>query len=118
MPEPPVRFVKFVSVTDCVLAARQDARGAAAILGFHEANIPVLVAKGLLPVLAQNKIAKNAVKYFSTAKLLELAGSEVWLHRATQAVVDHQFRRNHKSLRTHKRNALADTATEQKAPQA
>jgi len=95
MPEPH-RFVKFVPVTECVLAARQDVRGAAAILGFSETDIPILAAAGLLPPLAHGKIGRNSVKYWATVRLLELAQDERFLAQATRICYEARFRRNHK----------------------
>lgn len=71
---------------------RIDATTAAAILGFQEHDIAVLVSEGLLEPLG--KPVQNAVKYFAAVYILALAEDPVWLSKATQAVYEHWKTRN------------------------
>ncbi len=74
-------------VTPMALPARCDAAQAAKILGFQEHDIPILLKNGLLKPLA--KPVPNAVKYFHTDRLLEMARDGAFLSKATQATYDY-----------------------------
>ena len=75
------------------LPARLDFTQAAALLGFREHDIPILVRARLLKPLGNP--AANCVKYFSSVELEKLANEEAWLARATKAVNDHWRKKNH-----------------------
>jgi len=77
-------------LTLAVLPRRVNVRQAADLLGFAEADFPVLMAKGLLKPLGG--ATGNAQKYFATSELLTL--DEKWLSRATRAVLDYHRARN------------------------
>ena len=65
------------------LPGRLNAEQTAAVLGFAAHDIPVLVVAKLLKPLGTP--AANAVKYFASAVIQELAQDPDWLHRATRA---------------------------------
>jgi hypothetical protein len=69
------------------LPARLLASQTAAVLGFAEENIPVLVKARLLFPLG--KPTKNAVKFFATNEVLKLAEDHVWLGKATSVIYRH-----------------------------
>lgn len=66
------------------LPARIDSRQTAALLGFLEHDIPILMNAGLLKPLGNP--ATNARKYFSSAEIEALARDRAWLNKATAAV--------------------------------
>jgi len=72
--------------------ARLDSAQTAKILGFQEHDIPVLVACKKLTALG--KPAQNAVKYFASCEIEELAGSRDWLSKSTQALYDFWKQKN------------------------
>ena len=65
-------------VMPMALPARCDAAQAAKILGFREHDMPILLRNGLLKPLARP--VPNAVKYFQTHNLLELAQDTSFLN--------------------------------------
>ena len=74
------------------LPARLDFGQSAALLGFREHDIPILVRARLLKPLGNP--AANCVKYFSSAELVKLTNDESWLARATKAVNEHWRQKN------------------------
>jgi hypothetical protein len=74
------------------IPARIDSRTTAAILGFQEHDIPVLVSAGLLSPLG--KPVQNATKYFAAFEIESLAQDYKWLWKATQAAYDHWKNKN------------------------
>ena len=74
------------------LPARMDAKQTAAVLGFQEHDIPVLVAEGQLEPLG--KPAQNARKFFARVEVLEVADSPQWLSKATKTVYQHWLTKN------------------------
>jgi len=66
------------------IPARLDITQVAAILGFQEHDIPVLVAGRHLEPLG--KPMPNARKYFARVGIMELAENPAWLSKATKAV--------------------------------
>ena len=74
------------------LPARMDAEQTAAVLGFQEHDIPVLVAEGRLEPLG--KPLQNARKYFARAHILEVADNPQWLAKATNVVYQFWIKKN------------------------
>lgn len=74
------------------LPARLDMPQAAALLGFAEHDIPILVKAKLLKPLGNPPL--NGHKFFSAAELQSLAGDHEWLHKASRAVTQHWRRKN------------------------
>jgi hypothetical protein len=74
------------------MPARLEARLTAAILGFQEHDIPVLVSVGLLNPLGEP--TQNATKYFAGCEIEALAQNPKWLCKATQVVYDHWRKKN------------------------
>jgi hypothetical protein len=74
------------------LPARLDAAQVAAILGFAEHDMPVLVRGKLLKPLGSP--APNAHKYFATVEIVEHAEDRDWLDKATRAVSKHWQSKN------------------------
>jgi hypothetical protein len=67
------------------LPARLDAEQTAVLLGFRLApDIQVLMRAKLLKPLGNP--ARNGVKHFSSAHVLQLAADGEWLHKATAAI--------------------------------
>ena len=67
------------------LPGRIDAQQTAALLGFREQpDIQVLMRARLLKPLGNP--ARNGVKYFASAVVLQLAADEAWLHKATGTI--------------------------------
>lgn len=82
------------------LPGRIDKCGAAALLGFTETEITILLGAGLLKSLG-GKRARSAPKWFSSATLLRLAQDEQALSKMTEAVSGyHRFRNAMKSSKT------------------
>ena len=84
-------------INSALQVGRLDAKTTAAILGFQEHDIPILVARGLLKPLGSP--AKNAKKYFSAVEILALAADTNWLSKATKAVNCHWQTQNAKRTR-------------------
>jgi hypothetical protein len=76
------------------LPGRLTSGQAAALLGFEEQNLPVLVASGLLGPLGNP--AQNAQKFFATIDVEAAASDVKWLSKATSAVTRHWQRKNAK----------------------
>ena len=72
--------------------ARLTSEQAAWLIGCQPHNIPALVAAKQLKPLGNTPV--NAVKYFSTAEVLELCRDRNWLARVTTAVQSNWARRN------------------------
>ena len=66
------------------LPGRLNAEQAASLIGCQPHDIPALVRAKLLRPLGSP--TPNAVKYFSSAKLLELCVDERWLGQVTRAI--------------------------------
>jgi hypothetical protein len=66
------------------LPGRLTSAQAAALTGFGEHDLAILVAAGLIRPLGRP--APNAPKYWSSAELLELCSDRQWLDKATKAV--------------------------------
>ena len=77
------------------LPARLDYTQTAALLGFRDHDIPILVRARLLKPLGNP--AANCVKYFACVALERLGREEAWLARATTAVNYHWHIKNHGS---------------------
>lgn len=91
------------------LPGRTDKRGAAAILGFSEAEITILLGANLLKSLG-GKRARSAPKWFSTASLFALAEDEAALSEMTEAVSGYHRLRNRakKSARRRSTRSFCD----------
>jgi len=74
------------------LPGRLTASESAAVLGFAEHDIPVLVAKGLLKPLG--KPASNATKYFASPHITQIANDPAMLDRATAVMGKHWREKN------------------------
>jgi hypothetical protein len=72
--------------------ARLNSEQAAWLIGCQPHNIPVLVATKQLKPLGHTPV--NAVKYFSTAEVLELCKDRNWLARVTTAIQNNWARKN------------------------
>jgi hypothetical protein len=74
------------------LPARLTAEQAAWVLNCQTHDVPILVAARLLKPLGNPR--PNAIKFFATAELLELAKDRAWLVKVTNAVNLHWQRNN------------------------
>jgi hypothetical protein len=74
------------------LPARLNTSEVAALLGFQDHDVAILVAARLLTPLG--KPAQNAPKYFATRQVLERCEDDEWLARATKAVSVHWRSKN------------------------
>lgn len=74
------------------LPARISSAEAAAVLGFSEHEIPLLVSAGLLKTLGRP--AKNGPKYFSSSEILAVSGDRNWLSKATATVTKYWHGKN------------------------
>ena len=72
--------------------ARLTAEQAAWLIGCQAHNLPALVAAKQLKPLGNTPV--NAVKYFSTAEVLEWCQDRNWLARVTTAIQTNWARRN------------------------
>src|SRR5262245_11893612 len=79
------------------LPARLDVQQTAALLGFQEHDIPVLVKAGLLKPLG--KPAVNAVRYFSALIVEQLARDAGWLGRSTNTIYRHWQKKREREVR-------------------
>ena len=81
------------------LPARLNAAQAAALLGFQEHDLPLLVRADLLKPLNRvrrrdgDQPGENTVKMFALVHLLEARPDAAWLSRATRALNDHWSRK-------------------------
>jgi hypothetical protein len=79
--------------------ARLNAGQAAALLGFQEHDIPLLVRADLLKPLNRvrrrdgDRRGENTVKMFALVQVLEHRQDAAWLARATRALNDHWSRK-------------------------
>jgi len=88
---------------NCVrLPGRVTSAESAALLGFHDDDIPILLKGKLLKPLGEP--ARNAPKYFAATYIETRRNDEAWLNRATKAVTLHWFQKNE---RISKRNQSA-----------
>jgi hypothetical protein len=74
------------------LPARLTAEQTAWVLNCQTHDVPVLVAARLLKPLGNPR--HNAIKFFATAELLELAKDKAWLVKVTNAVNQHWQKNN------------------------
>ena len=74
------------------LPARLTAEQAAWVLNCQPHDVPALVAGRLLKPLGNP--APNAIKYFATSDLLELAKDRAWLVKMTTTINQHWHRQN------------------------
>lgn len=81
------------------LPARLDTSQAAALLGFAEHDVPILVGAKLLKPLGNPP--PNGHKYFSSAELQILTADQAWLHKATKTVTEHWRKKNERQRPTH-----------------
>ena len=80
------------------LPARLTVQQTAVLLGFETSGIPILVARKLLRPLG--KPAPNAIKYFASREMEQVAGDINWLSKATQAMAEHWQQRNQRLNRS------------------
>jgi hypothetical protein len=80
------------------LPARLTVSQTAAVLGFEDHNIPVLVKARLLTPLG--KPAPNATKYFAAVSVTGLAQDPAWLAKATNALYSHWLDENSRRPKT------------------
>jgi hypothetical protein len=81
------------------LPGRLNSEQTAAILGFGDHDIAVLVAERLLKPLGNP--AHNAVKYFASENVCALAHDEAWLNKATKATYSFWAAQNKKRRDKH-----------------
>lgn len=74
------------------LPASVDTAQAAAILGFAEHDIPILIRAKLLKPLGNPP--PNGCKYFSSSELESLSRDHDWLHKASRVVTQHWKQKN------------------------
>jgi hypothetical protein len=74
------------------LPARLTTHETAVVLGFHEHDIPGLVAAKLLSPLG--KPAPNAPKYYATVEIVTLSQDREWLSQATRALSKYWAEKN------------------------
>jgi len=74
------------------LPARLDTQQTAAVLGFQEHEIPVLVQFGQLEPLGNPK--QNARKFFARTLIMEVADNPQWLSKATKLMYQHWLKKN------------------------
>jgi hypothetical protein len=74
------------------LPARLNTSQTAAVLGFSDHDLPILVLKKLLRPLG--KPVLNSTKYYAARKIESLAGDVAWLCKATHAVSEHWQNKN------------------------
>ncbi len=78
------------------LPARLDVEQAAALLGFQDYEIPLLVKLNQLKPLGNP--APNSHKWFASAELVGLAADRAWLDRATKSLAAHHQKRHSSRL--------------------
>jgi hypothetical protein len=66
------------------LPARLDVAQTSKLLGFREADIPILMTAGKLTPLGDP--APNAPKWFAAVEMIRLATDQDWLHKATKEI--------------------------------
>ena len=72
--------------------ARLTVEQAAWVLGCQFHDMPILIASRLLKPLGNPP--QNAVKFFSTAEVMEMAKDRAWLAKMTQTISQHWHKRN------------------------
>jgi hypothetical protein len=72
--------------------ARLTVEQAAWVLGCQLHDMPILISTRLLKPLGNPP--QNAVKFFSTAEVTEMARDRAWLAKMTQTVGQHWHKRN------------------------
>ena len=85
------------------LPARLNITETAWLLGFTEADIPVLISAGLLKPLGHPPASGS--KYFALAELQTLRADTRWLSKASDATVNHWKKKN--AGRVSNRSAVA-----------
>ena len=80
-------FAELRCLAEFKVPGRIDSQRTAALLGFAEHDIPVLVAARLLKPLG--KPSQNGVKWYSTEIIVELSHDHEWLDKATASVQKH-----------------------------
>ena len=79
------------------LPGRLTTGESAAVLGFHEHDMAVLVAGKLLKPLGEP--AANSSKYFAAVNIVELANNPGWLSKATKLVAKYWQGRNERKMK-------------------
>lgn len=74
------------------IQSRLNSAQTAKVLGFSEADIPILIQHSLLKPLGNP--ARNSTKYFSANIIEELGKNDKWLNDATQTVYDYWSGKN------------------------
>ena len=88
--------------------ARLTVEQAAWVLGCQRHDMPILISCRLLKPLGNPP--QNAVKFFSTAEVREMARDRAWLAKMTQTISQHWHKRNVRQkshCRNGARNGLA-----------
>src|SRR5438874_486613 len=83
---------KFAVLNCRRLPARLNTSETALLLGFHEHDIPVLIAARLMSPLGRP--ATNAPKYFASVEVAANAENPEWLSEATKALAKHWMAKN------------------------
>ncbi len=78
---------KVLLLTARRLPGRLTAEEAAAVLGYHVHDIPVLVRKKLLRPSGHPR--DNATRYFAGSYIDKLRGDEAWIDRSTDVMYRH-----------------------------
>jgi hypothetical protein len=87
------------------LPARLDTQQAAALLGFQEHDLPVLVRAKLLKPLGNPP--PNGCKFFSSSELELLAKDSDWLSRASRAVTQYWRQKNEQRMKQAHTSSIA-----------
>ncbi len=87
------------------LPARLTAVETAALLGFAEHDMPILMRAKLLKPLG--KPEPKASKYFATMEILKLAEDREWLDKATKAVASY-WKQNNSGRETGVENGVGE----------
>jgi hypothetical protein len=95
------RVVKFLALVGQP-PARLTVEQAAWVLGCKFHDMPILISTRLLKPLGNPP--QNAVKFFSTAEVMEIARDRAWLAKMTQTIGQHWHKRNVRQ-KSHSRNA-------------
>jgi len=72
--------------------ARLTVEQAAWVLGCQPHDVPILISSRLLRPLGNPP--QNAIKFFSTAEVTEIAKDRAWLAKMTQTISQHWHKRN------------------------
>lgn len=84
------------------LPARLNCAETAALLGFQEHDIAVLIASKCLAPLGRP--VQNAPKYFAAVEIVALAQDRDWLDRATRALAKHWISKNQRGFSQRAKN--------------